>query len=359
MTQKARDFLIAVTIGTTGGALFTLAGVPLGWLLGALCLATVAAMRSVPLYMPSWLRTLMIVVLGVLIGSAFTPDVMHDASSWLLPLGMLLVFVIGAGGLSRWFFYRVGKYDRITSFFAAAPGGLNEMVLMGQSMGGDDRVISLSHAIRILVVVATVPLFLRLWEGAERITTLTPPGATVTARDVAILGAAGIAGFALARLIRLPASQLTGPMLLSAAVHILGWTAANPPALLVIVAQVIIGTAIGCRFVGVDFFSVRRILWVSAVAALVTIALAIGFAYGADRLFDIGFARMLLSLAPGGVAEMSLTALALNVDTAFVSTHHVARIAMVVVLAPIIFRAGRKLLGTAETPPSDPKDRQS
>ncbi|MBT7758307.1 MAG: AbrB family transcriptional regulator, partial [Rhodospirillaceae bacterium] len=42
---------------------------------------------------------------------------------------------------------------------------------------------------------------------------------------------------------------------------------------------------------------------------------------------------------PGGLAEMSLIALALDVDTAFVATMHLVRILLIVTLAPIFFRA--------------------
>ena len=40
----------------------------------------------------------------------------------------------------------------------------------------------------------------------------------------------------------------------------------------------------------------------------------------------------------GGLAEMSLIALALGIETAFVATHHVARIGMIVIAAPLVFR---------------------
>jgi uncharacterized membrane protein AbrB (regulator of aidB expression) len=45
-----------------------------------------------------------------------------------------------------------------------------------------------------------------------------------------------------------------------------------------------------------------------------------------------------LAFAPGGLAEMSLIAFALAIDAAFVAAHHVLRIAMIVVAAPLIFR---------------------
>ena len=54
--------------------------------------------------------------------------------------------------------------------------------------------------------------------------------------------------------------------------------------------------------------------------------------------FFTAFAPSVLALAPGGLAGMSLIALALGIETAFVATHHVARIAMIVIAAPLVFR---------------------
>src|SRR3546814_5734267 len=45
-----------------------------------------------------------------------------------------------------------------------------------------------------------------------------------------------------------------------------------------------------------------------------------------------------LAFAPGGVAEMSLIALALSIDAALVATHHIVRIFLIVVLTPLLFR---------------------
>jgi uncharacterized membrane protein AbrB (regulator of aidB expression) len=45
-----------------------------------------------------------------------------------------------------------------------------------------------------------------------------------------------------------------------------------------------------------------------------------------------------LAFAPGGVAEMSLIALALSLDAALVATHHIVRIFLIVVFTPMLFR---------------------
>ena len=61
---------------------------------------------------------------------------------------------------------------------------------------------------------------------------------------------------------------------------------------------------------------------------------------------------LLLAFIPGGFTEMSLIALAMGVDPAFVVTHHSVRVFLVVLIALPAFawlkRAGR--LGTAAPP---------
>ena len=62
---------------------------------------------------------------------------------------------------------------------------------------------------------------------------------------------------------------------------------------------------------------------------------------GLHAVTGIPFASIVLAFSPGGLTEMSLVALALNVDTAFVATHHIVRITVVVMLVPFLFRLMR------------------
>ena len=45
------------------------------------------------------------------------------------------------------------KMDRLTSIYSSFPGGLNEMVILGQEIGSNPRTLVLIHATRIVVVV--------------------------------------------------------------------------------------------------------------------------------------------------------------------------------------------------------------
>ena len=76
-----------------------------------------------------------------------------------------------------------------------------------------------------------------------------------------------------------------------------------------------------------------------AVAATVVI---LGFtgvvSWFVAHWLDLNFMAVLLAFAPGGVAEMSLIALALNIEPSFVAFHHIIRIFEIVLLAPMLAR---------------------
>ena len=339
----------ALVIGAVGGGVFAWFNLPLAWMMGAMCLTTVSAVGGVDVKVPQGLRMVMIAVLGVMLGSAFHPDIIESAGQWSVSLAMLFVYVATVALLAGLYFRRVARYDATTAYFSAIPGGLSEMILVGGAMGGDDRSIALTHASRILLVVLIIPFWFRLVEGYQPV----PGGvvgsfmafADIPAADLAILGLSAVAGFFAARACRLPAAALTGPMVISAAVHLFGVTDSKPPAELIVIAQIIIGTAIGCRFAGVGPRRVFRAIAAAAGATAIMLGIGVVFSLSLNAALGLPVAALTLAFAPGGLAEMTLIALALGVDPAFVSTHHVVRIFLVVILAPMAFKLIAPRLG--------------
>ena len=79
----------ALAIGTTGGALFFALNMPLAWMMGAMVATTVAALSGVSLHVPGQLRSVMVAILGVLLGSTFTPEAMQKVGEWPITLSAL------------------------------------------------------------------------------------------------------------------------------------------------------------------------------------------------------------------------------------------------------------------------------
>ena len=339
--QTWPSMALALALGAAGGALFWRLDLPLPWMLGAMCATTAAAVANVPLRMSVRLRTVMVAVLGVMLGSAFTPDLLDRAGEWVISLSALLPYLLIATLLSHLYFRRVGRYDPPTAYYAGVPGGLAQMIVMGTEQGGDTRAISLAHATRILLVVSTIPFWFRLTGEAG------PPTASLAGRphlldvgldDLALLAAAAVAGSWIALRLRLPAATLIGPMVVSAAIHLGGLTASTPPLEAVALAQVVLGTAIGCRFAGTRAITLLHAMVLAVGALVLLLTVAVAFALLVGWLTGLDFDALLLAYAPGGLAEMSLIALAQDIDPAFVSAHHTLRIALVVLLAPLLFR---------------------
>lgn len=322
----------ALALGGLGGYAFALLGAPLAWMLGAMTATTVAALAGAQLSVPLWLRAAMLCVIGVMLGAAFTPALGELLPHWLGAIALLVVYCLAIAAMSYAFFRRVAGYDHTTAYFASAPGGIVEMTLQSEQAGADARVVSLIHATRILVAVATVPVYFRWLHGLD-VPTLPPAigGANWPSLEEAlVLLACGALGYPLGRIARLPLPPLTGPMIASAVVHLAGVSHVGPPPALVATAQVVLGVGIGCRFIGLSLRDVRTIMSWGAAAALLLIAAAVATALLAAPLFGLRFESLLLALVPGGLAEMSLIALSLGIDTAFVSTLHILRIVLVI-----------------------------
>jgi membrane AbrB-like protein len=315
---------------------------PLAWMIGAMVFTTAGTLGGLRLHMYPWLRAVMIAVLGVMLGSAFTPEILASAKDWLPTFAGLVVYVMVVGLLVLVYFRKVAGYDLPTAFFSAAPGGLNEMIFAGTEAGGDERTISLIHSARVLLMVLTIPVWFRFSGGydAARRAAAGIHLIDVPLVDVGVMAMTGIVGALAARAIRMPAFMLTGPLLASAVVHASGLTDSRPPTELIALAQLIVGAAVGCRFLGVRLSFLGRTLGHAVVASAILLTASVTAALALRQISDAPFEALVLAYAPGGLAEMSLIALALGIDTAFVASHHIFRIVLVVILAPTAFRIG-------------------
>jgi len=340
---RSGSMILALAIGAGGGLLFAWLKMPLPWMMGAMVATTVASIAgaNIRIWLP--LRMSMIAILGVMLGSAFRPELLARIAEWAVSISGLLVYAIVAGGAVTWYFLKAARYDVVTSYFASSPGGLNEMVIVGREMGGDDRVIALTHSARILLVVMVIPFLFRLFADYEPLPGLLPKGPSMDmpALDWALLGGCALFGALLGRRLKLPAAALVGPMALSAIIHLAGATEASPPSLIVAIAQVVMGSGIGCRFAGTKVKEVVRIVRVSLGSTVILLVSAVAFGFALEPLTGVPWFVLVLAYAPGGLAEMSLVALALDRDVAFVATHHIFRIAIIVMLAPLAFKLMR------------------
>lgn len=349
LTRDLPALAVTLTLGALGGLLAHAMHMPLGYLLGSmLAVGVTAGMGWRPLrqamVLPMRLRMSFVPVIGVSIGGAFTPQVAAEALGWGPSLAALVLFIPMAHALG-YFIYHRGGLPREAAFFGAVPGGLIESVQLGEEMGADVRLLTVLQFLRLILTIVFVPLaFMALTGqvvGSASGAAMGSP-APLSVVDVVILLACGAVGVFGARALRVPAWIITGPLALSSLVHVMGWVEGVPPGWLISVTQVVLGTGLGARFAGVDAALMRRAGTLAVINAAAAMALAFGFALALHALVGEPVAAVFLAFAPGGLAEMSLIALSLEMSAIYVTAHHVLRIVLAVSVAQIGARRLRR-----------------
>ncbi|MDZ4134650.1 MAG: AbrB family transcriptional regulator, partial [Paracoccaceae bacterium] len=200
--------LLAAAIGA---ATFVTFGLPLPLLLGPMLGCLVAALAGGSLQGMGKLGIVMRTFLGVAIGSSITPALIRDLPHMGATLALVPLFVVTIGVIGYPFFRRGMGYDHPTAFYAAMPGGLQDMLIFGEEAGGNVRTMSLIHATRVLVIVTVAPFLLALLYDIDLGRAPGRPAADLPPGQIALMIATGIIGWKLAERIGLFGASILGP----------------------------------------------------------------------------------------------------------------------------------------------------
>lgn len=330
--------LTAILVALAGVGLFMVIDLPLPWLLGPIFACLVAALAGVPMKGLQPLNDGMRTILGVAVGATLTPAVLATFPAMWPTLVMVPITVIIIGLIGVPYFLKLWKYDFATSYYAAMPGGLQDMILFGEQAGGDVRALSLIHATRVMVIVVSLPFILKwVWESELG----NPPGVpltTIPPHELLLMGVCAIVGWRVGKAIGLFGASILGPLILTAAVTLTGFLHFRPPAEAIWTAQFFIGMTIGTNYAGITVQELKRDLAAGLGFCVVLILLTVLIV---EFVYVSGLApgmEALLAFAPGGQAELTVLALIVGADVAFVVAHHVFRISFVILGAPIAAR---------------------
>lgn len=145
------------------------------------------------------------------------------------------------------------------------------------------------------------------------------------------------------RWFRMPLWPLTGGLVGAAAVNLGFGLAVQVPNLVVLLAQLLVGTAIGATIAPDTFRQFRKFLapGVLAVGAVLAAGLLFGWAFAALGILDP--AESMLSLMPGGVAEMVTAGVALGFDGAVIIGAHMVRLFTVLLSLPLVLMVAARI----------------
>lgn len=144
-----------------GAALFRVLDMPLPFLFGPLAACLTAALLGMRMQGMGQAGVAARTILGVAVGASITPELVGQLPLMMKSIALIPLYVLLIGMIGVPFFHHVCKFDRVTAYYGAMPGGLQDMVIFGQEAGGDVRALSLIHATRVLIIVTVSPVLLQ------------------------------------------------------------------------------------------------------------------------------------------------------------------------------------------------------
>lgn len=320
-----------------GGALCAWLRAPLPWMIGSIVAMATVQMAGARFEALPGGRDAGMLVVGVSLGLYFTAPVLREVATYWPWFAFLGFAAIGFGAASALVLMRLAGIDRATAYFGSMPGGASEMATLGEKYGAAADRVAFAHSFRMLMVVTTIPIAISL-AGFSATEDYRPVTVPFDPAGLAILtSAAAMAGW-LARRLGAPTAYTMGPLFLTIALTGLGVQLSSVPTFLTNAAQVLMGCALGARFDRSFLVIAPRFVaaLLPAIAVMIGLAGLVGWLISLTSGAYLGTA--LLSAAPGGIAEMSITAKVLRIGVAFVTAAHVVRYLIVVLFTVPVFR---------------------
>ncbi|MGF1475248.1 MAG: AbrB family transcriptional regulator [Geminicoccaceae bacterium] len=337
-----RSRLRTVAIAAGGAGLFFVAGLPLPFLFGPMAACLVAALAGARLQGLGQIAIGARTILGVAVGASITPEVVGQLPQTALSVSFLPLYIVLIALIGVPYFTRICGFDRVTAWYAAMPGGLQDMILFGQEAGGNVRTLSLIHATRVLIIVTIAPILLTNVFGASLTHPIGEPATDVPLHELALMGLAAILGWKGGERVGLFGASILGPMIVTAGLSLAGLIHFRPPAEAILTAQFFVGMGIGVYYVGVTFDELRRDVAAGVAFVVILAGLAAVFTWIVAIAGLAAPTEAFLAFAPGGQAEMTVLAIVTGADLGFVIVHHLTRLVLVISGAPIAARLLRR-----------------
>lgn len=326
--ESLKALAISLGVGAVGGTLFQLTGLPLAWMLGPLIANLLASSQGVKVSVPEPLRNVFLAVMGMVLGSQVTPQLAHRVVDWPISAVLLLLGVAASTAVAAAWYRRCG-FDPVSAWFGASPGAMTAMILLGDKCGGDPQRIAVAQSLRIILVILFLPPLFWAYEGGGE--GIGPVHSGLEHGWMLLLIPLLLP---LGRWLRIPSSALLAPLIVAALLSGFDIASLALPGWGMNVMLWVLGSAIGSRFQGMTRKLLTRYLWQSGVATLLALLVLALFAELIHQLLGVGRDVALLALAPGGIGEMAILAVALNIDPVFVAFHHLLRMVTLMIIAP-------------------------
>lgn len=285
-------------------------------------------------------------MLGYLLGTSFTRDTMMKMVEYIPSMLVVTVLTILFSILLGYGFSKGTGIDMSSSILGSVPGGLTQMLVLSEEIQDvNPTVVAMMQMMRVMAVIFIVPFltFFALSDAAasvgevgvvaQPVTWAGMPWYTYILYPVMMMVSAWGASK-----IKLPTAFLLGPLLVTAVVLLAGFPAPPLPVAFVDIAQLLVGVHMGLQMKPTALNNWKKVTLYMIVMSVLLVVFTIGLAYILAKWHHLDLAAAFLGTAPGGMAEMGVTAAAVGTDLSVVSSYQLFRLLTIMLIVPYILR---------------------
>jgi membrane AbrB-like protein len=346
LRERLPELFKALAVGISAGYLFDLLGTPIPWMIGPMIAIAALNLMGVRMHPPPYARQMGQVILGSAVSLYFTPAVVAELAANLLAIVAATAAVFLVGGLGALTLSRASGVEGKSTFFASIPGGAMAMAVLAERYGAQIAPVAVAHSLRVSIVVIVIPLALT-YGGIPLVGSTYRP---VVPLDYSILAPWLAFGFVLGEIserLRLQNGYLMAPIFFGAALTVGGIQLSAVPHWMTDCAQLMFGLVLGARYERAFFARYRLFIPFALLNSFFILIASVAVAAVLAWAFGLPIATMIIATAPGGLAEMTITAQALEISVPLVVAFHLFRVVVVNMGTQYLYACAERLLGVS------------
>lgn len=345
--SKVVRLLITTVIGIIGGFLFIRIHMPLPWVLGPMTALLIGSkLCKFQFYFPCRIRNWGLIIVGYSSGVAFNRDTLIQI---IQQLPWMITFTIGLLAFCAALAALVSKLTGIdypTTLTGCIPGGLSQMVVLGEEIEGMDlTIITFFQVTRLMLIVFCVPLLIYspLYSvdksGSTAVVQAAAASMDMLVPKIILFAIISILCALLAKKLKFPTAYLLGPILGIAFLNIVGFHGPAVPPILLIIAQISMGCYLGLLLKPENLQNKVKIISLSILNGILAVSFSLGLSYILVKFHGLGGTTGFLSLAPGGADQMGIIASVIGADVPVVVSYQLFRMLFInIAIPPMIKR---------------------
>jgi uncharacterized protein len=337
----------SILIGAIGGYVASYTKLPLPWLLGSLLANLLFSFSKYKVTFDKKLFLPLLLVIGVILAGNFNISLLYKIHLWIFSsIAMIVCTVIGTFFVAL-YFHKVCKFDKMIATLAALPGAFVVIASTLQTVTNNklkQGQVIIPQATRVLFIVLMVPMIFVAQVGYNDVQieqTRYDYNLRYFLELIFLLGISHALSLIFDRF-KIPSAPILAAMIAAGVFYTLEITTAKFPSIFIIVAFILLGSALGSRLNGLGAKQILYYSFHGAVISAFLLGLAALFAYMLKIWFGFEFMSAFLSFAPGGLHEMVIISAAYQIDPLFVSYHHFLRVFFIIFCIPFILKFFKK-----------------